>query len=160
MILTQKMTDEKAKEITQLATDVLTMTLHGPLPMETVAKLAQGILDLGAEREEREREIERLRAELKPLKEISGSCRCEYGEYCENLAMVQNAGGELYDLANKRAESAESENAALREQIEEVREARRCFPLNIAAVLREDGFPATADALDNLDRVLNKKANE
>ena len=96
--------------------------------------------DFAELREERERKIERLESQVERLE-----------------SRVDEPCG---DCATTRAESSESENAALKKQIEEVREARRCFPLNIAAVLREDGFPATADALDNLDRVLNKKAGE
>lgn len=64
--------DDKAD--VQLARDVLTETLHGPVPMATVARLAQAVLRLDAERdipcahrleEERlEAEVERLRAAL------------------------------------------------------------------------------------------------
>lgn len=40
------MSDHKHKETRQLAHDCVTMTLHGPIPMETVAKLAVGVMEL------------------------------------------------------------------------------------------------------------------
>ena len=46
------MADHKHKETRQLAHDCVTMTLHGPLPMETVAKLCQGVMDLYDENED------------------------------------------------------------------------------------------------------------
>lgn len=41
-------------ELEQLARDVVCETLHGPVPMETVAKLAYGVIELSA----RVRELE------------------------------------------------------------------------------------------------------
>jgi len=150
MILTEKMTDEKAKEITQLATDVLTMTLHGPLPMETVAKLAQGILDLGAEREDREREIERLESQVERLES-------RVDEPCE-------------DCSTARAETAESENAALKEQIERLEATSRRWRAMFehAAQLIADEIEAYGlagdEATEEIEKwyaaILSKKASE
>jgi len=37
---------DRFAEVRQLAHDCVTMTLHGPLPMKTVAKICQGVMDL------------------------------------------------------------------------------------------------------------------
>ena len=45
------MADHKHKKTRQLAHDCVTETLHGHLPMETVAKLCTGVMDLYDENE-------------------------------------------------------------------------------------------------------------
>jgi len=49
------------REVAQLATDVLTMTLHGPLPMQTVAELAEGVIRLESENAALNEQIEAVR---------------------------------------------------------------------------------------------------
>lgn len=63
------------REVAQLATDVLTMTLHGPLPMQTVAELAEGVIRLESENAALKAEIERLQAQVERLEADSAVTR-------------------------------------------------------------------------------------
>jgi len=68
--------------VKQLATDVLTLTLHGPPPMETVAKLAQGVIDLSARVETMQEIMKSPRVDT--CDDIG--CECELcGEELDNL---------------------------------------------------------------------------
>ncbi len=49
------------KELKELAHDVLTETLHGSVPMNTVAELAAGVLSLDKKAEAAEAELEEVR---------------------------------------------------------------------------------------------------
>lgn len=91
-----------------------------------IPTLRDAVNELLTEREEREREIERLEDERRMHSERHVNYLNRMGPILEDIREKRHTGepaqSDFYEVQKlrTRAESAESENAALREQIEEV----------------------------------------
>lgn len=57
----------KHKETRQLAHDCVTMCLHGPVPMKTTAKLAQGVMELYDENERLQTKVRELEERIRGM---------------------------------------------------------------------------------------------
>jgi len=66
------------RELHELATGVLQETLHGPVTLETVAKLAAGVLSLGDQCSRQEAVFEELIVDRYVLSELRDFWRTRY----------------------------------------------------------------------------------
>ena len=113
-----------------------------------IALARTAIPELLAERKEREREIERLEGEVEQV----------HVDATQDLADAARLSREAMDALTTRAETAESENAALKEQIGEVREAHKLPPIPFEMVVNMTS--RKAGAWERIDAILTKKASE
>ena len=119
------------REVAQLATDVLTMTLHGPIPMQTVAELAEGVIRLESENAALKEENERLQAQVERLEAEARVAELE--AEAERLRDLDRAAFTAVDspcvpgLRDQRDKAIETlrEERRLRRQAEAERDALR-----------------------------------